>query len=228
MEHWSDGTGACRRVGVSVCRRWDLRRRTCFIPDPPKVPVRRSAFTLIEILLVVVIMLIASAMAVPSFIRSYRGAKLRTSARVVVMSHRFARGMAVLKQVNVAALYYQQKNQIEIVTEAPTSDQDSRSKFLEGRNSPNEALSGAKGAATNEAAAEPASINSEMIRPLADGVRITKFESDKAYHYKEVYAVSYYPNGMCDPYTVQLEDEYQKRAIITIDPMSGKAKVEYE
>ena len=61
-------------------------------------------------------MLLASAIAVPSFVRSYRGAKLRTSARAVVMSHRYARGTAVLKQVEVAVLYDAKKNTIEIVS----------------------------------------------------------------------------------------------------------------
>ena len=187
----------------------------------------RRGFTLIELLLVVVITLLAAGVAIPSFIRSYRGAKLRTSARAVVMSHRYARGMAVLKQTHVAALYDLAKHEVEVVSVAVTAQSvDDRSRFLDRRAD----RTGVESVDKNEEpAAAAANVMSELVRPMADGVKISSFESEKVEQEKDgIYWVNYYPNGMCDPYAVEIEDEYGKRARIEVDPLSGKAKVDYE
>lgn len=186
----------------------------------------KRGFTMLELLLVVVIILIASGLAVPSFIRSYRGAKLRTSARAVVMSHRYARAMAVLKQTDVAILYDVKKNNIEIVSVASTA-QGERDRFLESRD-------GRTGVARVDEAAEeesaaPEAVITEQVRALADGVRIEDFESEKVHAEKDgIYWVRYFQNGMCDPYELTLRDEYEKAATIEVDPISGKAMVKYD
>lgn len=190
----------------------------------------RRGFTLIELLLVVVIMMLAAAMAVPSFVRSYRGAKLRTSARAVVMSHRYARGMAVLKQVEVAVLYDARKNTIEVVSVTDSAAARDHDQVSAARAQQAEAAAKANPGEGTEAVSPPAGgVVSELIRPLADGVRISGFESEKVEQEKDgLYWVNYYRNGMCDPYSLELEDEYHKSATVTVDPLSGKAKVEYD
>ena len=190
-------------------------------PDPP--------FTLIELLLVVVIMMLAAAMAVPSFVRSYRGAKLRTSARAVVMSHRYARGMAVLKQVEVAVLYDVKKNTIEIVSVTDAAAARDHDQVSEERAQQAEAAAKATPGDGTPAAQPAGGVLSELVRPLADGVQIAHFESEKVEQEKDgIYWVNYYRNGMCDPYSIELRDEYNKSATVTVDPLSGKAKVEYD
>ena len=197
------------------------------IPHPPFRG--RRAFTLIELLLVIVIMMLAAAMAVPSFIRSYRGAKLRTSARAVVMSHRYARGMAVLKQVQVAALFDVKKNTIEIVSVTDESALTHHDKVFEERNKQAEEEVKATSGEEIKAAAPAGGVVSELVRPLAEGVHIAHFESEKVEQEKDgIYWVNYYRNGMCDPYSMELRDEYYKSATVTVDPLSGKAKVVYE
>ena len=174
-------------------------------------------------------MMLAAAMAVPAFIRSYRGAKLRTSARAVVMSHRYARGTAVLKQVQVAVLYDAQKNTIEIVSVADESAARDHEKVSEERAQQAEALAQAAPGEETKPAAPAGGVLSEMNRALADGVRIASFESEKVEQEKDgIYWVNYYRNGMCDPYVIELQDEYRKSATVTVDPLSGKAKVEYD
>jgi len=185
----------------------------------------RSGFTLIELLMVIVISLLASALAIPSFIRSYRGAKLRTSARAVVMSHRYARSMAVLKQVNAAILYDSKKGEIEIVTVSSSKSKD-RDMFLDARGE----RTGVKSVDEKTEETAPAGVNSEMIRDLADDVVIDDFEMrDKSIQEDDgIYWVNYFRNGMCDKYTIRLRDKYHKTATIKIDGLSGKAKVKYE
>ena len=189
-----------------------------------------SGFTLVELLLVVVIMMLAAALAVPSFVRSYRGAKLRTSARAIVMSHRYARGMAVLKQINVAVLYDAKKGSIEIVSiPDPAAARDHEKVAEERAQQAEEAASTPSADGTAKTPAAEGAITSELVRELAEGVTITHFESEKVEQEKDgIYWVNYYRNGMCDPYAIEIQDEYQKAATVTVDPLSGKAKVEYE
>ena len=175
-------------------------------------------------------MMLSAAIAVPSFVRSYRGAKLRTSARAVVMSHRYARGMAVLKQNDAAILYDAKKNTIEIVTITDSAAARDHEQVSEAR--AQQAQEAARAATGDGAATAPQTaggVKSEMTRSLQEGVTITSFESEKVEQEKDgIYWVNYYRNGMCDPYSIELRDEYRKSATVTVDPLSGKAKVEYE
>lgn len=186
------------------------------------LPAANGGFTLLEVLLVVVILLITSALAVPSFIRSFRGAKLRSAARAVVMSHRYARAMAVLKQTDAAILYDSKLGEIEIVS-VKSSAEEERNKFLDNR----AGLAPAGGAAQTDSSAQ--SILSEIRRRIPEGVKIERVESRTAKQEKDgIYWVRYYANGMSDDYDVKLVDENQKRAIVRVDPISGKVAVEYE
>ena len=187
---------------------------------------------MIELMLVVVIIMIATVIATPSFIQSYRGAKLRTSARTVVMLHRHARSMAVLGQKQIAVLFDAKKNEVEVVSVSAPSDTDAHNLFLDERSQrtvasvDEEAESLEKKPQDEEAT--PASVSSQMIRPLAEGVRITSFESEKSGQVvDELYWINYYPNGMCDKYSLALVDAYGKSAEVAVDNLSGRVSVEY-
>ena len=189
-----------------------------------------SGFTLIEMMLIVVIMLLASALAIPSFVRSYRGAKLRTAARTVVMVHRHARSMAVLGQKEVGVLFDIAQQHLEVVSIGTETSAGDKSKFLEqsADRAADSAIQAGKDSDEEEPKANP-TVVSELTRKLPDGVKIDSFESEKVEQEVDgIYWVTYHPNGMSDPYTVRLVGDNQKAAVVEVDPISGKAKVEYE
>lgn len=182
-----------------------------------------------ELLLVVVILGIASGVAVPYFASSMKGARLRVSARMVVSTHRQTQCQAILRGRQYALLFDERKGTLETVSvevedepdpffSAATGGGGNRNGLGSGLN-----LGGGVGGGTARAAAdEPAAkATSDAVRKFEEGVAITGFRGGKevaGLHY-----VMYYPNGTCTAYEVTLSDGVRSTRI-AIDPVTGKAK----
>ena len=96
-----------------------------------RAPAKLAGFTLMEILVVVVIGLIAASVALPSFVRAMQGQRIRSSARLVVTSHKFARNMSVLRQTPMAVLFNRVENKIDVVAISGMEQMALRDRFLE-------------------------------------------------------------------------------------------------
>ena len=188
----------------------------------------RAGFTLFEILLVVLILAIASAVAVPYFASSMKGARLRVSARMVVSTHRQTQCQAILRGRQYALLFDERKGTLETVSVEVDDEPDpffSAATTGRNRNALGSGLHlggglGEKGAraAADESAA---TATSEAVRAFEEGVGIADFRGGKevaGLHY-----VMYYPNGTCTPYELTLSDGVRSTRI-AIDPVTGKAK----
>src|ERR1035437_8985461 len=75
-----------------------------------------SAFTLVELLMVIVVMGIVVAIAMPSFVRSIQGQRLSAAARTVTTVARYARSMAVLKQSDLFLTFNLANGQLDLVS----------------------------------------------------------------------------------------------------------------
>ncbi len=183
---------------------------------------RRTGFTLLELLLVVVIIAIASAVAMPMFARSFRGAKLRMSTRTVTMMHRNAQSKAVLGQRYMALLFDEVKGTLELVDQGQPGEK--KDAFFGDVGSSG---SGAMGEEVSGGGEPPADgPTPTQVRELQDGVKILSFRGGK--EFDGIYYVSYYPNGMCDAYTIEIGDEENRKMSIQIDAVTGKATVKRE
>jgi len=175
---------------------------------PERGETRRAAYTMIELMLVVMIILLSSMIAIPSFVRSFRGARLRASARSVVMTHRHARSLAVLHQKHVAILFDTEKNLLELVVAKSSGGQASQFRFLDH--------------AGPAGGGESVNVEAESLRYLAQNIRMTEFvlgEEDQ--DIDGIYYVNYYPSGGCDKFSFRLVDERGRHVRIKADPHSG-------
>jgi len=182
-------------------------------------PKNRDGFSLLEIILVVTIILIASAIAIPSFVRSYEGARLNTSARTIATASKYARNMAVLRQQHMAILFDTHRNEIEILTLGAGAGRSEQGVFLDRRAGHDRRW---------DADPEQTTIESLKVRPMENGVRIlgvSDFEGRQ--RYDGIYWVNYYPSGMSDKYTVRLGDARNRTVRMEVDHISGRFSVEF-
>lgn len=192
---------------------------------------RAAAFTLLEILVVVVISGLVAAVAIPGFARAMQGAQIRTAARAMTMAHKYARNLAVLRQKPMALLVDTVAREIEVVALSERG-QGGQQGFLDGRERRAEAaLIGDKPAAEDGAAPEaPPDIASEFVRPLGKDITVEEFSSEDAAAasgYKGVYWVNYYPNGMSDGFRVKFKDPGGRSVVVVAEGISGSATVTF-
>lgn len=206
----------------------------------PSLRTTRAAFSLIEILLVVMIIGIVSAVALPSFMRSMKGNRLRTAARTVVMSGRYARTMAVLEQRSMVLAFDLSSATVSIEPgrERPRAEDPfapppaaiesadagggaavTASAGAGGADAGDGSVAGetaggsAEGAAPRTASARARQLDGVTIKAvgLGEDSRITEGRCE----------VEYRPNGTCIPYSVDLGDADGRAVAIAVDRYAG-------
>lgn len=173
---------------------------------------KRGGFTLVEILLVVVLIGISLGVSVPIFARSVRGARLRQSGRMVLAMHRQARSKAVLGQCYASLFFDERLGTVELFTQSEGAQKDS---FFDTLGGGGAAGGGEGGGATG---VQPVST---AVKALEEGVRIASFRGGA--DVDGIHYVQYFPNGMCEEWTLGLEDADGRSMRLSADPVTGQA-----
>jgi len=177
---------------------------------------KNHAFTLVELLLVLAIIGIVTAVAMPTFVRSLRGNRLRAAARTVAAAGRYARSMAVMRQEEaVMALDLDSGSVTVNVPGAAVPAGDAAGE-------PPPPQPAAEPAGDGEDARGSAAWNGSISRKL-DRVRITEVTSESAETGRRegVFSVVYRTNGTCTPYCVRIEDSEGDILLVSVDALSS-------
>ncbi len=185
---------------------------------------RAAGFTLIEVILVLVVVVIIAGIAVPYFAGSYRGIKLRSSSRTINRMARYARSMAIMREETLTVAINHETMEIFLggVPAAATNEADGeldqgvlkRLGYVDG----------------DEESSSPAGIEKEVHRFLPDGLTVRDFNkdwTDEDDEHPDFYLINFYPNGQCDWFELELEDNRGKGVQLENDPISGKITFEF-
>ena len=187
----------------------------------------RCGFTLVEMLLVIVIIGVVSAISVPSFVKSMRGNRLRTSARSVVAEGRDARSMAVMHQRAMAITFNLDEGSFVIAAaRSAPSVEDAEASVARGEEDP----------VPLPAAEEPvkaltgsdAGVSGALKRTLDEVTIASVNVSGKDDGVEGSCAVVYQSNGRCAPYEVHLVDREDSRIVIKVDALGSAITVRGE
>ncbi len=170
----------------------------------------RKGFTLIEVLLVLAIIGIVTAITIPQFVNSMRGNRLRVAVSSVVRAGRFARSMAVMKQTDIVLSFDIDKgtisvNEISVINPPTTNDVGTVTENDDGE----------------PVAAKPVVKSTELLSRKLDQVSFDYIEINDDTISGGTCSIIYSSNGRCEPYTVKVKDEYGKSVIIKVDALSS-------
>ena len=201
----------------------------------------KKAFTLIELMVVVLVLGVVAAVIVPNFSVFKKGNRIRLSVKSVILAGKYARSVAVLRQRDTAVIFDFELNIISVNFEGAANTHSDA--FVEGGLVDFEENE-MGGFETIIQTQEVNSTNGEKLqgidaveRRLEDGIvfdivkiNMSVLSDDTSGIYKEgVCRAVYYTNGRCEPYTVVLKHEGDsgQSTTISVDAL-GFVETTYE
>lgn len=192
-------------------------------------PNRKSGFTLIEVILVVVISLILLGVSLPNFVQAHKGAKLRSAARTVDRMTRYARSQAIMREETMAVVINHETMHIylgALVSSTSTTSTNSADGELD--QDVLDRLGYTDGA--DDLAGDAGSVDKEVQRQLPEHLTITEFnkeETDDEDESEDLYMVRFFSNGRSEWFELELEDNRGVGVKLECDPISGKVSSEF-
>jgi prepilin-type N-terminal cleavage/methylation domain-containing protein len=177
-------------------------------------PTGRRAFTLVEILMVLVILSIATVVSMPYLVKSIRGNRLRVAGATVVKAGRYAHTMALLNTREMKLVFNLDSASVRVeprYENAPTPAPENPAPPPRPADDPT--------------APEPPPVTASprlQIARTLDAVRLASVELE--HRDRETageVAVIYRSNGRCTPYEVRIVDEFDNAMIINVDAIAS-------
>ncbi len=183
---------------------------------------KRSGFTLIEVVLVMVLLLIISGISVPYFAGTLRGTKLKSAARTIERMSRYGHSMAIMREETLTMVLNPDTMELYMGAEFQTTtnqadgelDQDVLKRL----------------GYVDDARDENGGIDKEIHRFLSDDLVVRDFKKDWSEEddqYEDLYMIRFFPNGFCEQFEMELEDNRGHGIKLENDPITGKVWSEF-
>lgn len=176
-------------------------------PSAPCLPSSIRGFSLIEMLVVLVIIGISSAVVVPRLVGSMSNVNLKAGAKRIAAPLRYARSQAISRGVICVAVFDFEKNRISIVIKkrmsGPAREKDNG----------------------NEQEKEKESVDSSKSYDLPDGVRLKEAVSGDAQIDSGVFKIVFFPSGNSSGGEVILANDRGRQYSISVDFITGTVKL---
>jgi type II secretion system protein H len=172
---------------------------------------RGAAFTLIEIILVVLIISLITALALPSLVNALRGQQLDSAASDIASACQGARYEALYSARTCWFVIDFDQQHVRLLQE-PAGDTNAVSTY--------EAIA----AETNIIDSATAEVKSDVTMP--NGVHITGVQAqDGSEQTTGKVGFPFYNNGVNEPFRIFLQGDNDEKRALDIDMFTGKAKV---
>jgi len=184
----------------------------------------KQGFTLMEVILVLVVMLIISGIALPHFAGTFKGSQLRTSARTIERMSKYARSMAIMREETLTIALNHETMEIFLGGEPSVSENVADGELDQ------DVLKRLGYTDDDESDSQSGGIEKEVHRFLPDELTVRDFQkerTDEDDEYEDLYMIRFFPNGQCEGFKLELEDSKGMGIKIENDPISGKIRSEF-
>ena len=181
-----------------------------------------SGFTLIEVILILVVIVIVSGITIPNLSRSYGNAKLRSAASNIERLGRYARGMAILREQDLTMVIDTEKQLIYVGAEKKLTSDESDGEL-------DQDILKRLGYIDKINEEYDRKIEKEISRSLPDGLKVDYIEVEGMILAQDniFYMFEFYSNGQCDDFKILLNDQKDRSIQIASDPISGKVRSKF-
>jgi len=170
-----------------------------------------AAFTLIEIVLVVLIIGLIAALAVPSFVDSMHGQRLDSAASEIATACQKARYEALFSGRTCWYVIDFDQQSIQLMQE-PQAETNTVATYAE------------IAAETNILDSATAEVKERVS--IEEGVRLTSVQAqDGSQQSTGKVGFPFYNNGVCEPFRIFLQNDKEETRALDVDMFTGKAKV---
>ncbi len=176
---------------------------------------RHAGFTLLEVLIVVLIVGIASALVIPESIKAVNGSRLRSSLEQMISLNRFARSKALLETSPMAVLYHGDIHQVQLLQLPP---RQALSPGLEGLTPPPRF-----GEAWDPEDSSAEELKELRAFQLPDGISIHEVKG--AQREDQTWFILYTAGGMTDPHTVEVHDQDGRSTFLSVEGLTGEVRI---
>ncbi|MDZ8118423.1 pilus assembly FimT family protein [Pontiella agarivorans] len=183
----------------------------------------RRAFTLMEVMLVIVIVAIITGVSLPYFSGTIKGAGLKTTARTISRMSRYARSMAIMREEMMTIVLNQETMEIFLggeLVQTNSADGEIDQDILKR-------LGYKDGEGTSD---ETAGIEKEVHKILPKGLTVREFDkewTEEDDEYPDLCLIRFFPNGQCEKFEIEIEDKRGVAIRMENDPISGKITSEF-